>query len=212
MADDFYADVARIALAVATKHGFVLGGGFAWLVNGLVERPTEDVDLFTDTAGGVAAAAGEVSTALREAGYRVVREEGDELFEGMDEDLQEFLVAGKHKALRLTLCRLDRHQTPVVMEVGPVMHLDDLVATKVAALVNRREVRDYIDVAAALDRYSLPQLLELARRADPALDPEDIADAGRYLDRLHDARFTLYGLSKEQIAELRQSLAQWPRT
>ncbi|GAB2571611.1 hypothetical protein Aab01nite_04320 [Paractinoplanes abujensis] len=212
MADDFYADVARIALAVATKHGFVLGGGFAWLVNGLVERPTEDVDLFTDTAGGVAAAAGEVSAALRTAGYRVVREEGDELFEGMDEDLQEFLVAGEHKALRLTLCRLDRHRTPVVMEVGPVMHLDDLVATKVAALVNRREVRDYIDVAAALERYSLPELLELGRRADPALDPEDVADAGRYLDRLHDARFTLYGLSPEQIAELRQSLAQWPRS
>lgn len=210
--DDFYADVARIALAVATKHGFVLGGGFAWLVNGLVERPTEDVDLFTDTAGGVAAAAGEVSAALRKAGYRVVREEGDELFEGMDEDLQEFLVAGESRALRLTLCRLDRHRTPVVMAVGPVMHLDDLVATKVAALVNRREVRDYIDVAAALERYSLPRLLALGRRADPALDPEDVADAGRYLDRLDDARFALYGLDRQQIAELRQSLAQWPRT
>ena len=57
---DFFTDVARIALAVADKHGFVLGGGVAWLVNGLVARPTEDVDLFTDTAGGVAAAADEV--------------------------------------------------------------------------------------------------------------------------------------------------------
>jgi hypothetical protein len=210
--DDFYSEVARIALAEATKHGFVLGGGFAWLVNGLVQRPTEDVDLFTDTAGGVAAAADEVANALRAAGYRVVREEGDELFEGMDEDLQEFLVATDNRALRLTLCRLDRSQKPVVMELGPVMHLDDLVATKVAALVNRREVRDYIDVAAALERYPLDVLLELARNADPALDPEDVADAGRYLDRLHDARFALYGLTTQQIAELRQRLAQWPRT
>ncbi|MCO8269569.1 nucleotidyl transferase AbiEii/AbiGii toxin family protein [Actinoplanes sp. TRM 88003] len=209
--DDFYSDVARIALAVATEHGFVLGGGFAWLVNGLVQRPTEDVDLFTDTAGGVAAAADGVATALRGAGYRVVREEGDELFAGMDEDLQEFLVATDSRALRLTLCRLDRSQKPVVMELGPVMHLDDLVATKVAALVNRREVRDYIDVAAALERYPLDVLLELARNADPALDPEDVADAGRYLDRLHDARFALYGLTTRQIGELRQRLAQWPR-
>ena len=181
-------------------------------MNGLVKRPTEDVDLFTDTAGGVAAAAGEVSAALREAGYRVVREEGDELFEGMDEDLREFLVATDDRALRLTLCRLDRQRTPVVMELGPVMHLDDLVATKVAALVNRREVRDYIDVAAALDRYTLAQLLELGRHADPALDPEDVADAGRYLDRLDDARFALYGLDPRQIRELRQRLAHWPRT
>jgi hypothetical protein len=209
--DAFYAEVARIALAVATKHGFVLGGGFAWLVTGLVQRPTEDVDLFTDTAGGVAAAAGEVARALTAAGYRVVREEGDELFAGMAEDLQEFLVAGPDRALRLTLCRLDRRQAPVVMELGPVMHLDDLVATKVAALVNRREVRDYIDVAAALERYPLPRVLELAHAADPALDPEDVADAGRYLDRLDDARFARYGLTPAEITALRERLAGWPR-
>jgi hypothetical protein len=209
--DAFYAEVARVALDAATKHGFVLGGGFAWLVSGLVQRPTEDVDLFTDTAGGVTAAAGEVAQALTAAGYRVVREEGDELFAGMAEDLQEFLVAGPDRALRLTLCRLDRRRAPVVMELGPVMHLDDLVATKVAALVNRREVRDYIDVAAALERYPLPRVLELAHAADPALDPADVADAGRYLDRLDDARFALYGLSGEEIAALRERLADWPR-
>jgi hypothetical protein len=209
--DAFYAEVARVALDAATKHGFVLGGGFAWLVSGLVQRPTEDVDLFTDTAGGVTAAAGEVAQALTAAGYRVVREEGDELFAGMAEDLQEFLVAGPDRALRLTLCRLDRRRAPVVMELGPVMHLDDLVATKVAALVNRREVRDYIDVAAALERYPLLRVLELAHAADPALDPADVADAGRYLDRLDDARFALYGLSGEEIAALRERLAGWPR-
>ncbi|MFC7535181.1 nucleotidyl transferase AbiEii/AbiGii toxin family protein [Actinoplanes sp. GCM10030250] len=208
---DFFQEVARIALAVADKHGFVLGGGVAWLVNGLVARPTEDVDLFTDTAGGVAAAAGEVTAALVAAGYRVVREEGDELFAGMDADIQEFLVAGEHRALRLTLCRLDRHRAPVVMDVGPVMHLDDLVATKVAALVTRREVRDYIDVAAALERYPLERVLELAYRADPALDSEEIGDAGSYLDRLDDARFALYGLDRAAIAALRARLAGWPR-
>ncbi|BBH69666.1 hypothetical protein ACTI_63510 [Actinoplanes sp. OR16] len=209
--DDFFQDVARIALTVADKHGFVLGGGVAWLVNGLVARPTEDIDLFTDTAGGVKAAAGEVTSALTTAGYRVVREEADELFEGMDADIQEFLVASGDRALRLTLCRLDRHRTPVVMDVGPVMHLDDLVATKVAALVNRREVRDYIDVAAALERYPLDRVLHLAHAADPALDPDDIADAGRYLDRLDDARFALYGLDQGAIQDLRSRLADWPR-
>ena len=197
---------------MATKHGFVLGGGVAWLVNGLVDRPTEDVDLFTDTAGGVDAAAGEVVAALTAAGYRVVREEGDDLFDGMSDDLQEFLVAAETRALRLTLCRLDRRNAPVVMDLGPVMHLDDLVATKVAALVSRREVRDYIDVAAALERYPLQRILELAHAADPALEPADIADAGRYLDRLDDARVVLYGMSREQIGQLRERLAEWPRT
>ena len=207
----FHRDIARIALAVADKHGFVLGGGVAWLVNGLVQRPTEDVDLFTDSDDGVAAAAGEVSAALRAAGYSVAREAPDELFAGMDDDLREFLVAGGDRALRLTLCRLDRHRAPVVMDVGPVMHLDDLVATKVAALVGRREVRDYIDVAAALERYPLARILDLARAADPAITDEDVADAGRYLDRLDDARFAVYGLGADAVARLRARLAGWPR-
>ena len=206
--DAFYRDVAQVALAVADKHGFVLGGGVAWLVNGLVQRPTEDVDLFTDTDGGVEAAAGKVSAALTAAGYKVEREQADELFDGMDANIQEFAVTAHGRALRLTLCRLDRHRTPVVMDLGPVMHLDDLVATKVAALVNRREVRDYIDVAAALDRYPLARVLELAHAADPALDPDDVAEAGRYLDRLDDARFAVYGVDPRQI---RERLHVWPR-
>jgi hypothetical protein len=206
--DAFYRDVARVALTVARTHGFVLGGGVAWLVNGLVERPTEDVDLFTDTDGGVAAAAGEVATALEGAGYRVEREDADELFAGMDADIQEFTVATDDRALRLTLCRLDRHRAPVVMDVGPVMHLDDLVATKVAALVNRREVRDYIDVAAARSVYPLARMLELAYAADPALDPDDVADAGRYLDRLDDSRFARYGADPHGV---RKQFEDWPR-
>lgn len=210
--ETFYRDVARIALTVADKHRFVLGGGVAWRVNGLVQRPTQDIDLFTDTAGAVGAAADEVSAALTTAGYRVHREDGDELFAGMTEDLREFSVADDRTVLRLTLCRLDRHRTPVVMDLGPVMHLDDLVATKVAALVNRREVRDYIDVAAALQRYPLPRMLELARAHDPALDPADVTEAGRYLDRLDDARFAVYGLGPSEVAGLRARLAGWPRT
>jgi hypothetical protein len=206
-----YREVARVALAVADKYGFVLGGGVAWLVNGLVDRPTEDVDLFTDAADGVTAAAGEVSAALVAAGYSVAREAPDELFAGMGDNLREFLVSDGERALRLTLCRLDRHRAPVVMDVGPVMHLDDLVGTKVAALVGRREVRDYIDVAAALSRYPLARVLELAVAADPAIEPADLADAGRYLDQLDDTRFAVYGLGPAEVATLRAALRDWPR-
>ena len=210
--DPFYADVARVALAVAERHGFVLGGGFAWLMNGLVQRPTEDVDLFTDTDGGAGAAADAVCAALREAGYTVHEEEADdllELFAGFDQ--REFTVGDGPRTVRLTLSRLDRRESPVMMSVGPVMHLDDLIATKVAALINRREVRDYIDVAAALERYSLVQLLELARGQDEALDLVDVIAAGRYLDRLDDHRFTYYGLDAAAIAALRHRLRSWPR-
>jgi nucleotidyltransferase AbiEii toxin of type IV toxin-antitoxin system len=126
----------------------------------------------------------------------------------MANDLQEFTVSAPARALRLTLCRLDRRHAPVVMDVGPVMHLDDLVATKVAALVNRREVRDYIDVAAARSRYPIAHMLALAYAADPGLDPDDVADAGRYLDRLDDTRFARYGADPDAV---RAQFADWPR-
>jgi Nucleotidyl transferase AbiEii toxin, Type IV TA system len=213
--DPFHRDAARIALAVAQRHGFVLGGGLAWVLRGLVQRPTEDVDLFSDVEGAAAAAADEVRATLQAAGYTVEDEDPDsdlgDLFDGFDLDQKEFLVSDGERTVRLSLSRLNRRHGPTVMDVGPVMHLDDLVATKVAALVNRREVRDYIDVAAALQHYTVAQLLDLAHRQDPGLDPEDIIDVGRYLDRLDDRRFSYYGLTTDQTKEVRRSLACWPR-
>ncbi|MDG4786980.1 nucleotidyl transferase AbiEii/AbiGii toxin family protein [Micromonospora sp. WMMD1102] len=213
--DDFYRQVARVALSVADKHGFVLGGGVAWAAHGLVSRPTEDVDLFADTDGAAASAEAEVRAALETAGFSVVDEDpsGDlaGLFSGFELDMKDFLVGRGGRRLRLSLGRLDRHRSPVVMDLGPVMHVQDLVASKTAALVTRREVRDYIDVAAALDRYAVADLIRLAVEYDPAIEPDDIAAAGRYLDRLPDQRFARYGRDAGQVRAIRVKLAGWPR-
>jgi hypothetical protein len=53
--DPVYTEVARVALLVAERHGFALGGGLALILHGVVDRPTEDVDAFTDREEGVAA-------------------------------------------------------------------------------------------------------------------------------------------------------------
>ncbi|WP_229403429.1 nucleotidyl transferase AbiEii/AbiGii toxin family protein [Micromonospora okii] len=213
--DEFYREVARVALSVAGRHRFVLGGGVAWAAHGLFSRPTEDVDLFADVEGAAAAAATGVRAALERAGFEVTDADPDsdlaELFAGFDQDMKDFVVSRGQRQLRLSLARLDRHRSPVVMDLGPVMDVRDLVANKTAALVNRREVRDFIDVAAALEHYSVAELLALARQLDPALDPEDVGAAGRYLDRLPDRRFARYGLAPAAVARLRSRLAAWPR-
>jgi hypothetical protein len=54
-------------------------------------------------------------------------------------------------------------------------------------------------------------VLELARALEPGLEDDEIADAGRYLDRLDDTRFEVYGLSPERVRGLRERLAAWPR-
>jgi len=212
---EFYREVARVALSAAGAYRFVLGGGVAWAAHGLVTRPTEDVDLFADVQGAAAAAADSVRAALQRAGFEVTDADPDsdlaELFEGFDQDLRDFVVSRDGRQLRLSLARLDRHRSPVVMGLGPVMDVHDLMANKTAALVNRREVRDYIDVAAALEHHDVTELLALARQLDPALDEADVRDAGRYLDRLPDRRFARYGLDAAAVANIRARLATWPR-
>ncbi len=74
------------------------------------------------------------------------------------------------------------------------------------------EPRDYVDTAAALQRYTADQLISFARRLDPGLEARDFADAGTQLDRMPDGLFTRYGLSPEDVARLRAQFAAWPRS
>jgi hypothetical protein len=62
--DPFQEDVARIALAAADAHGFALAGGNALVAHGVLERKTEDIDLFSPEPGGPGAVAAAVCDAL----------------------------------------------------------------------------------------------------------------------------------------------------
>ncbi|MCW2896213.1 MAG: hypothetical protein JWO75_5702 [Actinomycetia bacterium] len=209
--------VATVALRVATRHGFALGGGNALIAHGLITRPTQDVDLFTNEETGVEAAASSVETALREAGFDADREdkiaELSDMFEGMGEGLAEWTVTAQDgRRMMLQMAYFDRTAQPVTMDVGPVLRLEDVVGGKVCALAGRAEPRDYIDTAAALRLYSIDQVIGLARKLDPGLDDRDFADAGRRLDRWGDAIFAPFGLGVQDVAALREAFADWPRS
>ncbi|GAA4216210.1 nucleotidyl transferase AbiEii/AbiGii toxin family protein [Actinocatenispora rupis] len=215
-AEAFQRDVARLVLDVACEHGFALAGGHALAAHDVIHRPTEDVDLFTATDGAVRRAAVAVEAALTDAGYTVepVDDVDDlsDLIDGFAADIAEYEVSCGENMMRLQLARFDRRHEPVMMAIGPVLHLDDVLATKVAALATRAEPRDYIDVAAALDTRTREQLLELAAAADPAIGPDEYADAMVRLDRLADVVFRdVYRLDQVQIDALRARFADWPR-
>ncbi|GAA4965068.1 nucleotidyl transferase AbiEii/AbiGii toxin family protein [Actinoplanes utahensis] len=213
--DAFHLQVARIALSVADRFGFALGGGLALILHGIVSRPTEDVDVFGDEDCSVVAATAAVVAALRDAGISVEQvEASSEIVDGLDYVMSE-LVAYRPQpdagAVRLSLGHLSRTREPVLLDIGRVMALDDLIAWKVAALVNRAEIRDFVDVAAFLPGRSPGTLLDLARTVDPGLFDEDVAAAGRRLDETPDRAFTAYGLDPAQVARLRTRFQDWPR-
>ena len=214
--DEFHRDVATIALRAAAQHGFALGGGNALIAHGIISRPTEDVDLFTNEDDGVKAAAGAVGAALQAAGYEAERRDTAgglaNVFYGMGDGLAEWIVTAPDGAqMMLQMAYFDRGRRPVTMDVGPVLDLEDVIGSKVCALASRVEPRDYVDTAAALGRYTVDQLIGFAKRLDPGLEDRDFADAGRQLDRMPDRVFARYGLGPQEVARLRERFTAWPR-
>lgn len=208
--------VAQIALRVTARYGFALGGGNALIAHGVTSRPTQDVDLFTDIDQGVAAAVGPVEEALHAAGFAAERQDLagglDDIFEGMADELAEWvLTAPDGQQLVLQLAYFDRSAEPVVTDLGPVLDIEDVIGGKVCALASRAEPRDYIDAAAALNRYGIADLISFARRLDPGLQDRDFADAGNRLDQWGDHIFAAYALTPADIAELRKQFTYWPR-
>jgi len=209
-------EIAVIALRAAARYGFALAGGNALIAHGIVDRPTEDVDLFSDQEAGVAAAARAVEEALREAGFQADRRDqtgglGD-IFYGMGEEFAEWIItAPGGQETMLQMAYFDRTHGPVTMDVGPVLDLEDLAGSKVCALASRVEPRDFVDTAAALRHYTADQLISFARRLDPGLGDRDFADAGRQLDRMPAGVFARYGLGPQDVAWLREQFATWPR-
>jgi len=113
--------------------------------------------------------------------------------------------------MALHLAYYDRGREPVIMDIGPVLALEDVVGGKVCALASRIEPRDYADVAAALTRYGPSQLIRCAQRLDPGLTGRDFADAGLRLGQMKDTTFAGVGLSQADVTAPQDRFAGWPR-
>jgi hypothetical protein len=71
--DPVHLRLAQLGLRVAADYGFALAGGYAVQAHGLLERPSEDIDLFTawERRADFGAAVDAVVDAYRDAGYSV---------------------------------------------------------------------------------------------------------------------------------------------
>jgi len=209
--------VAAIVLEVASRHGFALAGGNALMMHEVIDRHTADVDIFTNEVGGVEAVAAKVEDALAAAGFAVDRTDKTggltEAFPGMGEGLAEWaLTSPTGEKVQLQMSYFYRVNRPVIMEVGPVLDLDDVAAGKTAAFASRAVARDFVDVAALLNHYSPAELIALARRQDPGLREEDFPAAAQRLDQTPDTAFAQrYRLLPDIIAWIREQFRDWPR-
>jgi len=80
-------------------------------------------------------------------------------------------------------------------------------------MANRQAVRDFVDVAALLEKgYTRERLLELAFERDAGLTAEYFAEAMHHLDQLPDGRLELIlrGTGRD-LRWVRTQFADWPR-
>jgi len=206
MMDPFHERLAKVALAACGQYGFALAGGYAVQAAGILERPSEDVDLFT------------VRTRLAEMDDAISAVVAAFTAEGMTVDDSErngavprLYVTDGYNSSKVEMIAGWRLEEPVQMAIGPVLHPDDAVGNKMDALFGRAAPKDFIDVDAAVQsgRYDRESLMALLARINRGFDRVMFGQTLNVLRGLPDTRFTAYGLSGRDVAELRARFADW---
>lgn len=204
--DEFHERLARTGLAAAHRYGFALAGGYAVQAAGLLQRPTEDIDLFTawERRADFTAAVSAVIDAYVAEGLSVETERQHDTFVRLT-------VSDGERTSKVELAVDTRANEPIHMTIGPVLHPDDAVANKMNALYSRALARDFIDVDAALQsgRYDPRALLHLAERADVGFDRQVFAEALGQAQSLDPDDFADYGIVGQELDDLRNRFAAW---
>ncbi len=198
--------IVRIASALPEAHTIALAGGGAMIAHGFVDRATQDVDLFTEIDD---AEARHVTAALRAA----LRERG---LESRDADRppadHRFVAVDPADGSECTVevfADGGRLRPRVMLDVGPVLHPDDLAADKVLALWGRARPRDFYDVHALMRHYTRDALLHLAAAKDAGFTVETFLDALNAIKRLTDADWAEDGIRANAVPQLTSLFAEW---
>lgn len=192
-------------LAVGAPFPLVLGGGHAVRVHGLVDRVCRGVGVATESSARMEFIAATVRTGLEERGWQVRMPAREPLS-------AQLAVAGPdmREECEVDLRKEVLWRPPVPTRLGLTLSLEDVVGTKVRALADRGLARDLIDVHAARDRWSHPELEELGRRhTRDIFDLTDLQARLSGMDWIDDAEFTAYGFGDRGIAGLRRWAQEW---
>lgn len=205
----FHRRLAEIGLTAIAEFGFVLAGGYAISANGMGDRPSEDIDMFTNRPDP-----GEFASAVE-------RLRGAYLASGLHvEDLRirptfaDFHVTdpATGDASNVQLGLDFRAFPPATLDIGPVLDPRDAVGAKMSALWSRGEARDYIDIDTVVDsgRFSRDNVLAIADQFEATpLERPTLAARFREASRHDEAVFAQYGVNAARRAEILANFAEW---
>jgi hypothetical protein len=141
--DPLHEQIARTAFGLPQAGQVALAGGGAMLAHDLVDRPTQDLDLFfTPDPAEVAPLADALAAALRAEGAQVrVDRRGPEF-------TRLTVTVADGRAVVVQVAQDARIRDAVQLAFGRVLHPDEVAADKTLALFGRAAARDLVDVAA----------------------------------------------------------------
>jgi hypothetical protein len=200
-------EVTRIALEASGSSGFALAGSGAIREHGVIDRPSEDVDLFTSNTNErtFSDAVDGVVDALSAKGYAVMLARRTEQFARMH------VRTDSGKQVDIDMGMDWREAEPVTLDVGPVLSIVDAIGNKVSALYSRAEARDFFDVDAirASGHYTDAELIEAAAERDPGFDVNTFAGQLSRVNRLAVDDLKEYGVDAADLDAIKYRLSGW---
>ncbi|MDR1213358.1 MAG: nucleotidyl transferase AbiEii/AbiGii toxin family protein [Propionibacteriaceae bacterium] len=205
----FHRRLAETGLAAVAEFGFALAGGYAISVNGMGDRPSNDVDMFTNLPdpGRFAVAVDRLMEAYTVAGLQVESDVRGPTFADLHVTDP---VSGESASVQLGLDW--RAYPPAELEIGPVLDQQDAVGGKMSALWSRGEARDYIDIDTVVEsgRFSRDEVIVIADRVESRpverrMLAERFREAGRHSERVYAA----YGVDPKRRSRIITSFAAW---
>jgi len=206
--DPQFEDIARVALGACQEHGFVLAGGNALVAHRIGDRVTHDVDLFTNVGDPEAfhQAVIEAKDAFEARGDAVRVARSDPMF------VRLYVSPSEQDGEVMVEFGYDYRQFPAVtLDVGPVLDPRDALASKLCALYDRGEERDFIDVHRALEAgvvNSWAEAIGLADQQSATPPPREYVRQGlKQAETLDEGILRSYGLGKSEVERLQESFA-----
>jgi hypothetical protein len=195
----------RDVLETGNAFPFVITGGYAVQAHGLVDRLSRDIDVATNSSIPMASVADHLVAGLTQRGWQV-------RVIAVDPVSARFMVSdpGSGEDCEVDILKEGFNGPPETTPYGPVLALDDVIGTKVRALADRGYPRDLIDIHAASKIRSQGELEILGRRcAWDEFSLEGLATRLGSVQWRADEEFSAYGLSDDEIADLRRWAQAW---
>lgn len=173
----------------------------------MTQRPTNDIDLFT-----VMQASTRFPHAVDSLIEHLTANDYDVTIERVSPSFTQLSVTPLHGVpLSVDLAIDWRAHTPVRLDVGPVLDIEDAVGNKLSALYSRSYPRDYLDVDAirSTGTISDARLIELLQERDAGFDVGFFTECLRGAHSISLTQVAAYGINASQLHTIQQRFHAW---